>query len=136
MPLDRNLRAYLETFAPTSNQRFTRRQAPEGEVSSSVAGVRHEAPEASSQHTSAMDHSEFLGSRTAGGIAASCPRFCVSRPSIPSVSAEDVDEFSYFWVPSREGVLQPADRPQTPAFQEKRRIKPLAARSGETNRKG
>jgi len=110
MPLDRNLRAYLETFAPTSNQRFTRRQAPEGEVSSSVAGVRHEAPEASSQHTSAM--------------------------AIPSVSAEDVDEFSYFWVPSREGVLQPADRPQTPAFQEKRRIKPLAARSGETKRKG
>ena len=66
---------------PTANGRFTRRHAPEAEVSSRVAGLRRDVPVGSFQETSAIAHSVFLGS--------------ISRPSMPSVSASIECEFSY-----------------------------------------
>lgn len=61
---------------------FTLRQAPDGDVSSSVAAARF-TPVGSSQKTSATAHITVLGSTL--------------RPSMPSVSASSGEEFSYHW---------------------------------------
>jgi len=65
---------------PTVMGVLTRRQAPDGDVSSRVAGARFD-PVGSSQKTSATAHTTVLGS--------------MLRPSMPSVSALAAEEFSY-----------------------------------------
>ena len=58
---------------PMLNGRWTRTQAPDGEVSSSVAGVRKDVPLSSSHATSATAHITLRGS--------------IARSSMPTVSA-------------------------------------------------
>jgi len=66
-------RHLMVTSDPTENGRLTLTQAPEFEVSSSVAGVHPAVPSGSRQETSATAHTVFRGS--------------ISRPSMPTVSA-------------------------------------------------
>ena len=80
--------------APTVIGVFTRKHAPDGDVSSSVAGARF-VPVGSSQKTSATAHITVLGSTL--------------RPSMPSVSASFGAGFSYHW----DGVFI---RPRTTCF--------------------
>ena len=63
----------MVTIDPKANGRFRRTQAPDWDVSSSVANARQDVPLASHQETSATAHKMTRGS--------------ISRPSMPDVSA-------------------------------------------------
>ena len=73
---------------PTGNGRLTRRQAPEGDLSSIVAAAQQEFPLPSSHISSARAHIVVRGSTAIGWIfSISNPPAPVCGPSMPSVSA-------------------------------------------------